>query len=95
MNYVLNDVKNPVRTLKIAGPLGLGICTVLYIFANLAYFSYVVVFVFDGDGDNNLPCRAATPEEINGSGVTVAALFYRHVFGTKAERALAVIVALR
>ncbi len=37
--YVLNEVKKPVRTLKIAGPLGLGICTVLYLLANVAYFS--------------------------------------------------------
>jgi len=40
-NYVLNDVKNPVRTLKIAGPLALGITATLYIFANIAYFTYV------------------------------------------------------
>jgi amino acid transporter len=40
-NYVLNDVKNPVRTLKVAGPLGLGITATLYIFANIAYFAYV------------------------------------------------------
>ncbi|KAI0261883.1 high affinity methionine permease [Gloeopeniophorella convolvens] len=39
VNYVLNDVKNPVRTLKIAGPLGLGITSALYIFANIAYFA--------------------------------------------------------
>lgn len=39
MNYVLNEVKNPVRTLKIAGPLGLGLCAVFYIFANIAYFA--------------------------------------------------------
>jgi amino acid transporter len=32
-------VKNPVRTLKIAGPLGLGICGVFYLLANVAYFS--------------------------------------------------------
>jgi len=37
--YVLNEVKRPVRTLKIAGPLGLGICGLLYIFANIAYFA--------------------------------------------------------
>jgi L-type amino acid transporter 9 len=41
VNYVLNDVKNPVRTLKIAGPLGLGITSMLYIFANVSYFAYV------------------------------------------------------
>jgi hypothetical protein len=40
VNYVLNDVKNPVRTLKIAGPLGLGITSTLYIFANVSYFAY-------------------------------------------------------
>lgn len=34
--YVLNEVKRPVRTLKIAGPLGLGICAVLYLLANVA-----------------------------------------------------------
>ncbi|KAH9980758.1 high affinity methionine permease [Russula compacta] len=39
VNYVLNDVKNPVRTLKIAGPLGLGITSMLYIFANVSYFA--------------------------------------------------------
>jgi solute carrier family 7 (L-type amino acid transporter), member 9/15 len=40
-NYVLNEVRDPVRTLKIAGPLGLGITATLYIFANIAYFAYV------------------------------------------------------
>jgi len=38
-NYILNDVKNPVRTLKIAGPLALGITSTLYIFANVSYFA--------------------------------------------------------
>ncbi|MCJ1357803.1 MAG: hypothetical protein MMC33_007799 [Icmadophila ericetorum] len=37
--YVLNEVHRPVRTLKIAGPLGLGICGILYILANVAYFA--------------------------------------------------------
>ncbi|KAL4079817.1 amino acid transporter [Scleroderma citrinum] len=76
VNYVLNNVRNPVRTLKIAGPLGLGICSVLYIFANLSYFA------------------AATKTEIEYSGVTVAALFFKNVFGTTAARALSVFVAL-
>ena len=40
-NYVLNEVKDPIRTIKIAGPLGLGITSMLYIFANVAYFAYV------------------------------------------------------
>ncbi|OKL62164.1 hypothetical protein UA08_02162 [Talaromyces atroroseus] len=37
--YVLNEVKNPVRTMKIAGPLGLLICGVLYVLANISYYA--------------------------------------------------------
>ncbi|KAH8650506.1 high affinity methionine permease [Tricladium varicosporioides] len=37
--YVLNEVKEPQRTLKVAAPLGLFICAVLFIFANVAYFT--------------------------------------------------------
>ncbi|KAJ5901483.1 hypothetical protein N7495_002011 [Penicillium taxi] len=37
--YVLNEVRNPVRTLKIAGPIGLAICGTLYILANVAYYA--------------------------------------------------------
>lgn len=76
VNYVMNNVRNPVRTLKIAGPLGLGICAILYLLANVAYFS------------------AATKTEIDASGVTVAALFFGNVFGSVAERALSVFIAL-
>ena len=36
---MLNNVRNPVRTLRIAAPLGLGICASLYLLANIAYFS--------------------------------------------------------
>ena len=46
VNYVLNDVKNPIRTLKISAPLGLGICAILYILANVAFFAYVIVSSF-------------------------------------------------
>jgi amino acid transporter len=34
--YVLNEIKNPVQTLKIAGPLGLGAVGLLYVLANVA-----------------------------------------------------------
>lgn len=37
--YVLNEVKNPVRTLRIAGPLALTICGILYLLANVSYYS--------------------------------------------------------
>ncbi|KAF8462471.1 amino acid/polyamine transporter I [Gautieria morchelliformis] len=77
VNYVLNEVKNPVRTLKIAGPLGLGICATLYVLANVSYFA------------------AATKQQITKSGVTVASLFFGNVFGTHAQKALTVFIALR
>lgn len=96
-NYVLNEVRNPVRTLKIAGPLGLGITATLYIFANIAYFAYVP----------HTPLRQTTPEfecyiysassktDILESDTTVASLFFENVFGVQAQRALTVFVALR
>lgn len=37
--YVMSEVRRPVPTLKVAGPLGLGICGVLYILANVAYYA--------------------------------------------------------
>lgn len=37
--YVLNEVKDPVRTVKIAGPFGLLICGILYVLANVAYYA--------------------------------------------------------
>ncbi|KAM3414583.1 High-affinity methionine permease [Cercospora zeina] len=37
--YVLNEVKDPIRTIKIAGPLGLAICGTFYLLANVAYFA--------------------------------------------------------
>lgn len=49
-------MKEPVGTLKRAGPLGLGTVGILYLLANVAYFA------------------AATPIEIDESGVIVAAL---------------------
>ncbi|KAG1746244.1 amino acid/polyamine transporter I [Suillus occidentalis] len=75
VNYVMNNVRNPIRTLKIAGPLGLGICTVLYLLVNVAYFS------------------AATKTDFYSS-VTTVALFFENVFGSAAERASSVFIAL-
>ncbi|KUJ17477.1 amino acid transporter [Mollisia scopiformis] len=74
--YILNDVKNPVRTLKIAGPLAVTTCGMLYIFANISYYA------------------AATPAEVSASGVTVASLFMKKVFGKTASRGLSVFVGL-
>ncbi|KAJ5535586.1 hypothetical protein N7513_008772 [Penicillium frequentans] len=37
--YVMNEIRNPVRTVKIAAPIGLSICGVLYILANVAYYA--------------------------------------------------------
>jgi len=39
VNYALSEVKNPKRTVRIAGPLAIGLVTVLYMLANIAYFA--------------------------------------------------------
>ncbi|KAG6878830.1 hypothetical protein C0992_007372 [Termitomyces sp. T32_za158] len=39
VNYALSEVKNPKRTICIAGPLAIGIVTVLYLLTNIAYFA--------------------------------------------------------
>ncbi|KAF9552197.1 high affinity methionine permease [Agrocybe pediades] len=39
VNYALSEVKNPQRTVRIAGPLAIAVVTVLYVLANIAYFS--------------------------------------------------------
>ncbi|TFK34255.1 high affinity methionine permease [Crucibulum laeve] len=38
-NYALAEMKNPVRTVRIAGPLAIGVVTILYMLANIAYFA--------------------------------------------------------
>ncbi|KAG6829046.1 hypothetical protein H0H92_005877 [Tricholoma furcatifolium] len=37
VNYALSEVRNPKRTIRIAGPLAIGVVTVLYMLANVAY----------------------------------------------------------
>ncbi|KAJ7622004.1 high-affinity methionine permease [Mycena polygramma] len=41
VNYALSEVKNPVRTLKIAGPLAIGSISIVYMLVNIAYFAAV------------------------------------------------------
>ncbi|KAF9459045.1 high affinity methionine permease [Collybia nuda] len=38
-NYALSEVKNPARTIRIAGPLAIAVVAVLYMLANVAYFA--------------------------------------------------------
>ncbi|KAK4142327.1 amino acid permease-domain-containing protein [Dichotomopilus funicola] len=40
-NYVLGELKNPQRTLKVAGPLAVISVTILYTLANVAYFAAI------------------------------------------------------
>ncbi|KAF9549600.1 hypothetical protein CPC08DRAFT_729330 [Agrocybe pediades] len=39
VNYALSEVKNPQRTVRIAGPLAIAVVTVLYVSAYIAHFS--------------------------------------------------------
>lgn len=50
VNYALAEVKNPQRTLRIAGPLAIGVVTVLYILANIAYFAGATKEEITGSG---------------------------------------------
>ena len=98
VNYVLNEVRNPVRTLKIAGPLGLGITATLYIFANIAYFAYVPPLTPRRLTTLEFECyiySASSKTDILESDTMVASLFFKNVFGAQAQRALTVFVALR
>lgn len=40
-NYVLSEVRDPVRTIKRADPIALVFITVMYLLANIAYFGAV------------------------------------------------------
>jgi len=40
-NYALSETKNPIRTLKIAAPMAIGVISILYMFVNIAYFAAV------------------------------------------------------
>lgn len=40
-NYVLGEIKDPRRTLKVAAPLAIGGVTILYVLANVAYFAAI------------------------------------------------------
>ncbi|GIK04343.1 hypothetical protein Aspvir_008424 [Aspergillus viridinutans] len=74
---VVNEVKNPAKTLRWSAPLSLLLVATLYVLANIAYFS------------------AATKEEILGSKVVAASIFFQKVFGTSsASRALNFLICL-
>lgn len=73
---VVNEVKNPTRTLRWSAPLSLLVVSILYMLANIAYFA------------------AATKEEILGSKVVAASIFFEKVFANKAAaRALNFLIA--
>lgn len=35
----MNEIRNPVRTIKIAAPIGLSFCGLMYILSNVAYYA--------------------------------------------------------
>jgi len=41
VNYVLSEVRDPVRTIKRAAPLSMVSVTVVYLFINISYFAVV------------------------------------------------------
>ncbi|EAU84978.2 high affinity methionine permease [Coprinopsis cinerea okayama7 len=49
-NYALSEMRRPERTLRIAGPIAIGVVTVFYLAANLAYFSAASKDAITGSG---------------------------------------------
>jgi amino acid transporter len=45
-NYALAEAKNPTRILKVAAPTALVCVTILYMFANIAYFAVMPREIF-------------------------------------------------
>ncbi|KAL0941687.1 high-affinity methionine permease [Colletotrichum truncatum] len=82
---VANEVKNPVRSLKIYATAALTTVYVLYMFANVAFFAAAGV----------LTMVAVPREQFENSGLTVASLFFTAVFGNSgAVRGLNFLIAL-
>jgi len=50
VNYALAEVKNPARTVRIAGPVAIAVVTVLYLLANIAYFAGATKEEITGSG---------------------------------------------
>ncbi|KAI5285758.1 hypothetical protein KEM55_000524 [Ascosphaera atra] len=50
--WVLNEIQDPVKTLKRAGPIALSTCGVLYMFANLSYFAALTPHEVANSGTN-------------------------------------------
>ncbi|KIK53749.1 hypothetical protein GYMLUDRAFT_49186 [Collybiopsis luxurians FD-317 M1] len=50
INYALSEVKNPKRTIRIAGPLAILVVTILYILANISYFAAASKAEITGSG---------------------------------------------
>ncbi|AGO10451.1 AaceriABL003Cp [[Ashbya] aceris (nom. inval.)] len=55
VNYALGEVKNPVRTLKIAGPTSLAVLSILYLLVNVAFFAVVPMETLKEAGMNLTP----------------------------------------
>ncbi|KAJ5727825.1 hypothetical protein N7493_005645 [Penicillium malachiteum] len=68
---VLSEVKNPERTLRIALPSAMGLVTVLYILANIAYFAGVSREDFLG---SNITIAATLFRNVYGESAAVKAL---------------------
>lgn len=106
-NYVLTEVRNAPRTLKIAAPLAVSTITALYVLANIAYVSaYPSVerrwlvwaeHTSANAGPTELVQFAAmSKSEISDAGVVVGARFFQNVWGESrfVTQAMPVFIAL-
>ncbi|KAJ1716741.1 amino acid/polyamine transporter I [Aspergillus flavus] len=71
VNAVLSEVKNPQKTLRIALPSAMGIITVLYLLANVAYFAAVPTEEFT---NSNITIAASLFRNVFGDSAATKAL---------------------
>lgn len=79
--YIMDELKNPIRSLKVSSISAISLLATLFMIANIAYFSVVPKEVFLGG--------------VNGSSTnTIAGEFLVRIFGEKANIVMPLLIAL-
>ncbi|KAI7876702.1 amino acid transporter [Lichtheimia hyalospora FSU 10163] len=79
--YIMDELKNPIRTLKVSSLSAMSLLATLFMIANIAYFSVVPKEVFLGGAEGS-------------STNTIAGEFLVRIFGEKANIVMPLLIAL-
>ncbi|GJJ14912.1 hypothetical protein Clacol_009182 [Clathrus columnatus] len=75
-HYALSETKDPVKTLKRAAPIAMGLISFMYLLVNVSYVTVVSKY------------------DILNGGRVIAALFFRNIFGSIAEKILSIVICI-